>query len=91
MKINDNQRVGAVNPYKKASDMKFAQAMGKKDRPKDQVEISAEAKELLDAQATTRTEEKTQRMEELKTSVASGTYYVDANKIAEKLLPYLKS
>ncbi|MFC5448793.1 flagellar biosynthesis anti-sigma factor FlgM [Paenibacillus aestuarii] len=90
MKINDNQRVGAVNPYKKASDMKFAQTMGKKDKPKDQVEISAEAKELLDAQGTTRTEEQTRRIEELKASVTSGTYHVEAGKIAEKLLPFIK-
>ncbi|MBD0384185.1 flagellar biosynthesis anti-sigma factor FlgM [Paenibacillus sedimenti] len=90
MKINNNQRIGAINPYKKADDAKFAHTTGKKDRPKDQVEISAEAKELLDAQGSARTEEQTRRIEELKVSVASGTYHVDANKIAEKLLPYLK-
>ncbi|GFZ97600.1 hypothetical protein GCM10008018_49820 [Paenibacillus marchantiophytorum] len=87
MKINDNQRVGAINPYKKAGDAAFTQAAGKKGKPKDQVEISAEAKELLGA---SRTEEQTLRIEQLKTSVASGTYHVDAGKIAEKLLPYLK-
>ncbi|MFD0696233.1 flagellar biosynthesis anti-sigma factor FlgM [Paenibacillus sp. GCM10027628] len=90
MKINENQRIGAINPYKKASDAKYAQATGKKDRPKDQVEISAEAKGLLDAQGSARTEEQSRRIEELKSSVASGTYHVDAKKIAEKLLPYIK-
>lgn len=90
MKINDNQRIGAVNPYKKTGDAKFAHAAGKKDRPKDQVEISAEAKELLDAQGSARTEEQSRRIEELKTSIASGTYHVDAKKIAEKIFPFLK-
>ncbi|TXK80954.1 flagellar biosynthesis anti-sigma factor FlgM [Paenibacillus sp. N3.4] len=90
MKINENQRIGAVNPYKKAGDANLAQAAGKKNKPKDQVEISAEAKELLGALGTARTEEKTQRIEELKSSVATGTYQVDAGKLAEKILPYLK-
>jgi negative regulator of flagellin synthesis FlgM len=91
VKINDNQRIGAVNPYKKTGDAKFmSHAVNKKEKAKDQVEISAEAKEMLDAKGTVRTEEQAQRIKELKASVASGTYYVDANKIAEKLIPYLK-
>ncbi|MCY9665111.1 flagellar biosynthesis anti-sigma factor FlgM [Paenibacillus alginolyticus] len=90
MKINDNQRIGAVNPYKKAGDAKFAFTTGKKDKPKDQVEISAEAKELLGVQGSARTEEQAKRIEELKSSVASGTYHVDAGKLVEKILPYLK-
>lgn len=89
MKINDNQRIGAVNPYKRAGDAKFVNMAGKKDKPKDQVEISAEAKELLGVKGNPRTEEQTRRIEELKASVANGTYQVPASKIAEKLLPYL--
>ncbi|UJF33231.1 flagellar biosynthesis anti-sigma factor FlgM [Paenibacillus hexagrammi] len=90
MKINENQRIGAVNPYKKAADAKFTQNVGKKDKPKDQVEISSEAKELLGAQTVTRTEDQNKRIEDLKASVAAGTYQVDAKKLAEKILPYLK-
>lgn len=89
MKINDNGRIGNVNPYKKSGESAFAQAAGKKGKAKDQVEISAEAKELLGAQGN-RTEEQSLRIDQLKSSVASGTYHVDAGKIAEKLLPYLK-
>lgn len=89
MKINENQRIGAVNPYNKSLDSKFTYAAGKKNKPKDQVEISTEAKELLDAQASFRSEEKIRRLDELKESVSSGTYKIDANKLAEKLLPYL--
>ncbi|NOV00478.1 flagellar biosynthesis anti-sigma factor FlgM [Paenibacillus planticolens] len=90
MKINENQRIGAINPYKKAGDSAYTQAAGKKGKPKDQVEISAEAKELLGASGTARTEEQTLRIEQLKSSVAAGTYRVDAAKLAEKILPYLK-
>ncbi|NRF93647.1 MULTISPECIES: flagellar biosynthesis anti-sigma factor FlgM [Paenibacillus] len=90
MKINENQRISAVNSYKKTGDANFAQATSKKNKPKDQVEISAEAKELLGSLGSARTEEQTLRIEELKSSVASGTYRVDAGKLAEKILPYLK-
>lgn len=90
MKINDNQRIGAVNPYKKTGDATFAQATGKKGKPKDQVEISAEAKELLGTLGSARTEEQSLRIEQLKSSVATGTYRIDAGKLAEKMLPYLK-
>jgi negative regulator of flagellin synthesis FlgM len=90
MKINENGRIGAVNPYKKAGEATSAQAAGKKGKVKDQVEISAEAKELLGASGSVRTEEQSLRIESLKNLVSSGTYHVDAKKIAEKLLPYLK-
>lgn len=90
MKINESQRIGAVNSYNKTSENRTANAVGKKERPKDQVEISSEAKELLGALGTTRTEEQTRRINELKDSVESGTYQVDAKKIAEKLFPYIR-
>jgi len=90
MKINDSQRIGAVNPYKKTTDARSTNASGRKDKPKDQVEISSEAKELLGAQGGVRTEEQQARIQALKESVSSGTYVVDAGKVAEKLLPYLK-
>jgi negative regulator of flagellin synthesis FlgM len=90
MKINDSQRIGNVNPYKKASDAISTSASGKKDRPKDQVEISSEAIQLLGIQGAARSEEQIQRLDELRGSVSSGTYQVDAKKIAEKLLPYIK-
>jgi negative regulator of flagellin synthesis FlgM len=90
MKINDSQRIGAVNSYNKTSENRTANAAGKKERPKDQVEISSEAKELLGAQGTAGTEEQTRRIEELKDSVSTGTYHVDAKKIAEKLFPFIR-
>jgi negative regulator of flagellin synthesis FlgM len=90
MKINDSGRIGSVNPYKRSVEALHAGQVSKKDKAKDEVKISAEAKELLGTQSPARSEEKTLHLEELKRSVASGTYHVDAGKVAEKLLPYLK-
>jgi negative regulator of flagellin synthesis FlgM len=90
MKINEGQRIGAVNSYTKVNDNKSANTIGKKEKPKDQVEISSEAQELLGAQGVSRTDEQAIRIDELKSAVTSGTYQVDARKIAEKLLPYIK-
>jgi negative regulator of flagellin synthesis FlgM len=86
MKINDTQRIGSINPYKRSNDHKAVGGSDKKGK-KDEVQISQEAKELLGAQGT---EEQRKRIEELKRSVAAGTYHVDARKIAEKLYPYIK-
>jgi negative regulator of flagellin synthesis FlgM len=87
MKINDTQRVGSVNPYKRAAGTSPIGGSGKTGK-KDEVQISSEAMELL---GTGQTEEQQKRIEDLKNSVSTGTYHVDAKKIAEKLLPYLKS
>jgi negative regulator of flagellin synthesis FlgM len=83
MKINDTQRIAAMNTYRKSNDEKMAQAEGKKLKKKDEVNISPEAKELLGASASKH------HIEELKQSYLTGTYHVEANKIAEKLLPYI--
>ena len=82
MKINGSNHVGAVNPYKKNQELYQSEAAGKKKK-KDELVISSEAKALHGSQST-------DRIEKLKSAVASGTYYVDAGKIAEKLLPFLK-
>lgn len=90
MKINENKRIGSLNPYSKTNENRPAGLVGKKDKPKDQVQISAEAKELLGALGSARTDEQNIRIEELKSSVASGTYRVEAGKLADKILPFLK-
>lgn len=76
-----------MNPYQKQKD---AQAIGvNKARKKDEVQISAAAKEMLTTSQANGAE-RTKHIDQLKQSVASGTYHVEAGKIAEKLLPYLK-
>lgn len=82
MKVNPLTRTGAVNPYHN-QDAKAKELSHSKGKRRDQVEISSEAKQLLGAS----NESKIQR---LKNEVSSGTYYVEAGKIAEKLLPYFK-
>lgn len=87
MKINETNRIGALNPYQKQNESRTNGA--NKAQKKDEVQISAAAKEMLTT-SKSNDAERNQRIELLKRSVASGTYHVEAGKIAEKLLPYLK-
>ncbi|RCW44820.1 flagellar biosynthesis anti-sigma factor FlgM [Paenibacillus prosopidis] len=87
MKINEPKRIGALNPYQKMNESRTSGA--NKAHKKDEVQISAAAKEMLTT-SQANSAERSQRIEQLKKSVASGTYHVEAGKIAEKLLPYLK-
>jgi negative regulator of flagellin synthesis FlgM len=82
MKINDIQRTGTVNSYRKANDAQVGQTDAKKAKKKDEVNISSEAKELQGYTST-------KQVEDLKQSYKTGTYHVEASKIAEKLLPYI--
>ncbi|NIK79346.1 negative regulator of flagellin synthesis FlgM [Paenibacillus castaneae] len=87
MKINETNRIGGLNPYQKQNETRVNGT--NKARQKDEVQISAAAKEMLSTSQTSSTE-RTKQIEQLKRAVASGTYHVEAGKIAEKLLPYLK-
>jgi negative regulator of flagellin synthesis FlgM len=87
MKINEPQRISAVNTYQKQNENRAPETSPKKKT--DQVQISAEAQEMLST-SKLQNEERAERINRLKKEVASGTYHVDAGKIAEKLLPYLK-
>lgn len=86
MKINDTNRIGTFNPYARNQAANSYGKSGKKSMGKDEVQISAEAKELLDA----REPDRQKRIEELKQAVSAGTYQVDARKLAEKLFPFIK-
>jgi negative regulator of flagellin synthesis FlgM len=83
MKINDTQRIAAANTYRKSNEDRIIQTEGKKHKKKDEVNISPEAKQLLGASGTK------QQVDDLKQSYLTGTYHVEASKIAEKLLPYI--
>lgn len=89
MKINESQRIGVINQYQRNTDARQG-SIHKKSRL-DEVSISPEAKEMLDAQARAVDPEHAKRIADLKQAVATGTYRVDANKIAEKLLPYFRN
>lgn len=83
MKINDTSRVGRVNPYRKSAEAQVTSSDVKKSR-KDEVQISAEAKEMLNSIHGS------EKLVELKKAVASGTYHVDARQLAEKIWPFVK-
>lgn len=88
MKINESQRLSSVNAYRAGAQAREkASARGKSQ--KDDVRISPQAKELLEAQRLG-SAERTERLEALKSSVQGGTYSVRADLVAEKMLPYLK-
>lgn len=82
MKINDTSRIGNVNPYRKAGNGQVSSAQ--KSGKKDEVQISTEAKEMLNSLRSP------EKLEELKQAVSTGTYQVDSRKVAEKLWPFLK-
>lgn len=86
MKVNQ-YHVHPINPYKAHA----AKLDRQKQNPsvsvqKDQIEISKEAKQLS-AMASPKTE-RAQRIQQLKNEVESGTYEIDAEKIAASLIRY---
>lgn len=89
MKINETGRVGGVSSYQRNMDMP-RQEEQKKNRRKDEVSISAEAMEMLQAQDKTTDTERAQKIQSLKEQVSAGTYHVSADKLVEKLIPYFK-
>lgn len=82
MKINETSRIGGIHSYRNNQETK-TQVGGKKSSARDEVQISSEAKELLGSV------DNRARVEDLKKAVSSGTYHVEAGKVAEKLLPHL--
>lgn len=89
MNINHINRLGAVNPYRKQVEAGKAGAVGKQGAKKDGVEISDEALKLLESRPQGADSARTRRIAELKEAVSTGTYHVEAGKVAEKLLPRL--
>ncbi|RXZ83479.1 flagellar biosynthesis anti-sigma factor FlgM [Paenibacillaceae bacterium] len=87
MKVNEPGRIAGIQKY--ANQQGQRTTSGGSVRRKDEVSISSEAKELLELNRASRAE-RSEQLNSLKSAVASGTYHVEAGKIAEKLLPYLK-
>jgi negative regulator of flagellin synthesis FlgM len=85
MKINQyNQynRIGAIQAYQKTGEQQKKETNKKPQY--DQVEISSQAQQQIQ-------KDKDARIEQLKNQIANGTYKVDSEKIAEKLLAFSKS
>ncbi|TCZ76839.1 flagellar biosynthesis anti-sigma factor FlgM [Paenibacillus albiflavus] len=89
MKINDIQRLGAINQYRRSGEGSYGKDASKNAKRRDQVEISSEAKELQELQGLQGASNRL-RIEELKESVNAGTYHVDARLLADKLFPFVK-
>lgn len=95
MKINDIQKIGPMNPYQRHVQQQHQMIeAAKKNKPKDQVQISEQAKELQNAKAASAASEtseaRREKIQQLKEAVSTGTYHVESGKIAEKLFPYIK-
>lgn len=83
MKINPINRIDAVyQAYQKNNQP--AKAEDAKKVKTDQLELSDEARLQLQ-------KEKDLKIEQLKAQIESGTYKVDSEKLAEKLLAFWKS
>lgn len=89
MKINETGRIGGINPYQRNIENRDSQLPKKKQV--DQVSISLEAKGMLEEYKKVQDPRHNERIAKLKEAVSSGTYHVEAGKIAEKLIPYFKS
>jgi negative regulator of flagellin synthesis FlgM len=82
--VNPISRIGAAyQAYQKSSEHQ-KKVNGEKPSQSEKVEISTEAQMHLQL-------EKDARIEKLKNQIANGTYRVDSEKVAEKLLAYWKS
>ncbi|CAM3693143.1 flagellar biosynthesis anti-sigma factor FlgM [Cohnella lubricantis] len=86
MKINEPNRIGSILAYQKQHETKVQKSGQQKQR--DEVRISAQAQEMLTNSQQTEGS-RSEKIEDLKQAVSTGTYKVDAGKLAERMLPYL--
>ena len=88
LKINDINRVNGINKgYQQQLDFRKESKQASK---KDEVQISTEAQEMLES-SRAESSERAEHVNALKQAVQSGTYHVEAGKLAEKLLPFFKN
>lgn len=90
MRINEPNRIGMVNPYNKTNTPSSPKSH-KLTSGRDEVQISSEALELLH-QIDESSEEKMIRphVYTIKQQVEAGTYWVPADKIADKFIAFWK-
>lgn len=89
MKIQGNQRMNGINPYQKLNPPIQDKTKSTPSLGKDEVQISTEAKELLQSSKSDGTSREA-RVQEIKAQVEAGTYRVDSDKIAEKMYGQIK-
>jgi negative regulator of flagellin synthesis FlgM len=88
MKVKVNKPTGAslVNPYQKQN-QKPNPETGKASSKKDQVQISEQAKAMLENKSTV-DPARQEKVNQLKSEVQNGEYKVDSQKVAEKLYQF---
>lgn len=84
MKIN-NVNLPAVNPYK-ANELNMKKTVSNTQAQTDKIEISSKAKQL--SEISLYTTERNERIQEIKEQIDAGTYRVDSQEIAKKLISY---
>lgn len=77
--------IPAVNPYR-ANDLKTEKVTQKPQHQSDKLEISSEAKTL--SEVSTFTTERNEHVQAIKAQVDAGTYKVNPEQLAQKLLSY---
>ncbi|MFX0560606.1 flagellar biosynthesis anti-sigma factor FlgM [Tepidibacillus infernus] len=86
MKINDINRIQGISRYQQQINQKERQ-LKKTESKKDEINISDEAKALLEQTKDVGREEK---INQIKDQIKNGTYQVDSGKVAEKILKLFK-
>lgn len=80
MKINEINRAQGINKYDQYNKNR---EIGQKEVKKDQIIISEEAKALLEK---TKEADSNVKVNNIKEEINNGTYHVDSNKVAEKII-----
>ena len=92
MKINDIRQYGAISNYKKSNEAKTVSSTNKKTGRTDEVQISAEAKQLAQQYASSvSSEERAETIKRLKEAIANKTYNIDVELVADRMIHYFKS
>lgn len=87
MKINDVNRIQGINKYQQLN-QKDSKDIKNNSQKRDQISISEEAKALLEKNKEVTSSNP--RVDELKSEINNGTYKVDSQKVADKLVDWFK-
>lgn len=90
MKVNQIQKSYAINAYKSTEERKNGHVEGKPVK-KTTVEISSEAKALVKRIGEADESNFSEKVEAIRQSIIDGTYGVDKDKLAEKIMEKIDS
>lgn len=90
MKINQIPKTYAINAYNSVEEKKNGHVEGKPVK-KTTVEISSEAKALVKRIGESEESNFSEKVEAIRQSILEGTYGVDSEKLAEKIMEKIDS